>query len=73
MVITLYRYARKVSGFQINYSIVAGRWQEPYSDGTKPWDWTGSTEILEQFLQDPTQHVKYGQCWVFSGVLVTRK
>jgi len=55
----------------VNSAIVAGRWQEPYDDGTKPWEWTGSTEIMEKFIQNPNQHVKYGQCWVFSGVLVT--
>ncbi len=61
------------SDFQIFTSILAGKWSEPYDDGTKPWEWTGSAAILEKFIENPMENVKYGQCWVFSGVLCTCK
>ncbi|KAJ8288266.1 hypothetical protein COCON_G00009250 [Conger conger] len=50
--------------------IVVGNWSGKYSQGTSPMTWTGSLSILLQFGQ--SHHpVKYGQCWVFSGVLTT--
>lgn len=50
--------------------VLVGRWDGEYDDGTAPSAWTGSVEILEEFLntQEP---VCYGQCWVFSGVAAT--
>lgn len=50
--------------------ILHGKWSEPYDEGKKPWEWTGSTEILHQYYETKTG-VKYGQCWVFSGLLTT--
>lgn len=47
-----------------------GRWDGDYADGTTPSAWTGSAPILEQFL-DTGEEVKYGQCWVFAGVVTT--
>ena len=50
--------------------ILEGRWQAPYSGGVHPSSWTGSVPILKQF--DSTgSPVKFGQCWVFAGVLNT--
>ncbi len=43
------------------------RWASD-ADGKQPWQWTGSTEI---FGKKGGQPVKYGQCWVFSGVLAS--
>ena len=40
-------------------------------DGTAPTDWTGSASILEQYVANRGRPVKYGQCWVFSGVVAT--
>lgn len=51
--------------------VLRARWSEPYDDGTAPWKWTGSTAILKQYLDNGGQPVKYGQCWVFSGVCTT--
>lgn len=50
--------------------VLVGRWDGEYEDGTAPSEWTGSVDILEQFLmtQEP---VAYGQCWVFAGVVTT--
>ena len=36
--------------------------------GTSPSKWTGSTKIYEEYAAKG-EPVKYGQCWVFSGVL----
>ncbi len=52
--------------------VLVGRWDGNYDDGTKPFEWTGSVQILEEFMQTGNS-VKYGQCWVFSGVVTTSK
>lgn len=49
---------------------MTGRWDGDYQDGTAPAAWTGSVPILEQFLETG-ESVKYGQCWVFAGVVTT--
>ncbi|GIY43593.1 hemocyte protein-glutamine gamma-glutamyltransferase [Caerostris extrusa] len=51
--------------------VVIGNWSGNYEDGTAPWSWTGSSAILEQFLTTGGKPVRYGQCWVFSGVCTT--
>ncbi|GBL83080.1 Hemocyte protein-glutamine gamma-glutamyltransferase [Araneus ventricosus] len=51
--------------------VVVGNWTGKYDDGTAPWSWTGSAAILEQFLSSGGKPVRYGQCWVFSGVCTT--
>ena len=53
--------------------VLSGRWQPPYDDGTKPWEWGGSVSILDKYMANPSKPVKYGQCWVFSAVTVTSK
>ncbi|XP_073539962.1 protein-glutamine gamma-glutamyltransferase E-like isoform X2 [Phyllobates terribilis] len=50
--------------------VVEGRWTGEYSDGTNPSAWNGSTSILKSWNKQ-RQPVKYGQCWVFAGVLCT--
>ncbi|XP_066591017.1 hemocyte protein-glutamine gamma-glutamyltransferase-like [Prorops nasuta] len=50
--------------------VVIGRWDGHYEDGTAPAAWTGSVPILEEFLESQRE-VKYGQCWVFAGVVTT--
>ncbi|RVE44370.1 hypothetical protein evm_010991 [Chilo suppressalis] len=50
--------------------VLVGRWDGEYDDGTAPSDWTGSVEILAQYLETQ-QEVPYGQCWVFAGVVTT--
>ncbi|ERL94345.1 hemocyte protein-glutamine gamma-glutamyltransferase [Dendroctonus ponderosae] len=51
--------------------LLEGRWDGQYEDGTSPFAWTGSTGIMDQFLQSGGMSVKYGQCWVFAGATVT--
>ncbi len=50
--------------------VLTGRWDGVYEDGTKPFEWTGSVPILEERMQTG-KPVKYGQCWVFAGVVTT--
>jgi transglutaminase 1 len=51
--------------------VLTGRWTDTYpKSSTVPWAWTGSVAILDEFM-DKKRAVKYGQCWVFSGLLTT--
>jgi hypothetical protein len=63
------RVARWLS-YLVNDKVLWGRWSEPYSGGTLPSDWTGSKAIYEQYLRTGAK-VKYAQCWVYAGVLVS--
>ncbi|KAM8945859.1 protein-glutamine gamma-glutamyltransferase E-like [Pelodytes ibericus] len=49
--------------------VIVGRWSGDYSGGISPTVWNGSVPILHQWRQSGP--VKYGQCWVFAGVLCT--
>ena len=52
--------------------LLRGRWDGYYVDGTPPFEWTGSVPILEEYMKSGgNASVKYGQCWVFSGVVTT--
>ena len=63
---------------QANYNdrdggVLFGRWTEKYPKNcTPPTAWTGSVAILEKFW-NKKYYVKYGQCWVFSGLVTTCK
>jgi len=46
-----------------------GRWQSPYSGGKEPTYWSGTNQIVQQYVTTGFQTVKYAQCWVFGGVL----
>ncbi|XP_074613939.1 protein-glutamine gamma-glutamyltransferase K-like [Acropora palmata] len=51
--------------------VLFGRWTEKYPKNcTPPTAWTGSVAILEKFWKKK-YFVKYGQCWVFSGLVTT--
>lgn len=51
--------------------VLEGRWSATYpTNSTAPWAWTGSVRILQQFMETD-KPVRYGQCWVFSGVVTT--
>ena len=52
--------------------IMVGNWKDDFSGGTAPTDWHGSAAILQQFLKTK-RPVKFGQCWVFSGLCATCK
>lgn len=50
--------------------ILQGNWTGEYDDGVPPSNWQGSVEILQQWYETGNV-VRYGQCWVFSGVATT--
>ncbi|XP_054421078.1 LOW QUALITY PROTEIN: protein-glutamine gamma-glutamyltransferase Z [Pteronotus mesoamericanus] len=51
--------------------VLQGNWGEDYSLGVSPLEWNGSVAILRQWSARGGQPVKYGQCWVFAGVMCT--
>lgn len=51
--------------------VLVGKWAWPYPGGTLPTLWTGSAPILQAFHRSGGVPVKYGQCWVFAGVVNT--
>ncbi|XP_041978983.1 annulin-like [Aricia agestis] len=53
-----------------DHGILVGRWNAPYTDGTLPMDWFGSSKIIQQYY-GTKQPVRYAQCWVFAGTLTT--
>ena len=52
--------------------VLSGNWSGEYAGGKKPWEWQGSLLILKQYLESG-EPVKFGQCWVFSGILTSCK
>ncbi|ODN01465.1 Hemocyte protein-glutamine gamma-glutamyltransferase [Orchesella cincta] len=64
------RALSKIVNSNDDNGLLMGRWDGEYGDGTAPSAWTGSVPIIEQYFQS-MQPVRYGQCWVFSGVLCT--
>lgn len=54
-----------------DFGVIAGNWSGEYSGGTSPTVWSGSVEILKKFHQNNGVPVRYGQCWVFAGVVTT--
>uniref|UniRef100_A0A7M4EL13 Protein-glutamine gamma-glutamyltransferase 2 n=1 Tax=Crocodylus porosus TaxID=8502 RepID=A0A7M4EL13_CROPO len=51
--------------------VLAGRWDNKYSDGVSPMSWIGSVDILRRWSKFGCQPVRYGQCWVFAAVACT--
>ncbi|XP_018419791.1 PREDICTED: protein-glutamine gamma-glutamyltransferase E-like [Nanorana parkeri] len=49
--------------------VIVGNWSGDYSGGESPTTWNGSAPILRQWMQNGP--VKFGQCWVYAGVLCT--
>ena len=56
---------------QDDQGVLVGNWSGDYEGGTAPSSWRGSGKILSEYLEGGGQPVKFGQCWVFSGVLLT--
>ncbi|KAM9296689.1 protein-glutamine gamma-glutamyltransferase 6-like [Gastrophryne carolinensis] len=51
--------------------VLEGRWASRFPGGVDPSDWSGSVEILTKWQKGGYKPVKYGQCWVFGGVMCT--
>uniref|UniRef100_A0A8C0HAX7 Transglutaminase 4 n=1 Tax=Chelonoidis abingdonii TaxID=106734 RepID=A0A8C0HAX7_CHEAB len=50
--------------------VLFGNWSGTYTGGTSPVAWTGSAPILQKYYKTK-KPIRFGQCWVFSGVLTT--
>ncbi|KAL5022640.1 hypothetical protein ScPMuIL_001795 [Solemya velum] len=50
--------------------VLVGNWSGDYKGGVRPTTWAGSYKILKQYKETGVP-VKFGQCWVFSGVTTT--
>ncbi|CAG5098814.1 Oidioi.mRNA.OKI2018_I69.XSR.g15999.t3.cds [Oikopleura dioica] len=50
--------------------VLTGNWSGKYDGGVSPVTWSGSVKILQQYWETKSD-VKFGQCWVFSGVMTT--
>ncbi|KAM6927854.1 protein-glutamine gamma-glutamyltransferase 5 [Xenentodon cancila] len=66
-------YVSRVVSAMINSlddcGILQGNWGTDFSDGVSPSHWSGSHPILKQWFNSECRAVKYGQCWVFAGVM----
>uniref|UniRef100_A0A8C8A9X0 protein-glutamine gamma-glutamyltransferase n=1 Tax=Otus sunia TaxID=257818 RepID=A0A8C8A9X0_9STRI len=51
--------------------VVEGKWNGKYCSGTNPLQWSGSVTILRKWYRGRYKPVRYGQCWVFAGVMCT--
>ncbi|XP_060897697.1 protein-glutamine gamma-glutamyltransferase 5-like [Labrus mixtus] len=51
--------------------VLEGNWGRSFEGGHAPTHWTGSSAILTEWLENQFEPVKYGQCWVFAGVMCT--
>jgi len=67
---TVARFLSKMANSQDDNGVLEGRWSGDYSGGTSPTFWSGSDQIIRQYLSSSSP-VKYGQCWVFGGILTT--
>ncbi|XP_030584846.1 protein-glutamine gamma-glutamyltransferase E isoform X2 [Archocentrus centrarchus] len=66
-------YVSRVVSAMINSAddcgVLQGRWAGPFWGGVAPSHWSGSYPILKQWYNIGCNPVKYGQCWVFAGVM----
>ncbi|NWW85135.1 TGM3L glutamyltransferase, partial [Rhynochetos jubatus] len=68
-------YVSRVVSAMVNSNdekgVVEGKWSGMYCSGTNPLQWSGSVTILRQWYRGRYKPVRYGQCWVFAGVMCT--
>ncbi|XP_069507357.1 protein-glutamine gamma-glutamyltransferase E-like [Ambystoma mexicanum] len=68
-------YISRVCSAMVNSNdengVLEGKWKEPYKGGVLPNSWNGSAAIIRKWYNEKFTAVKYGQCWVFAGVLCT--
>lgn len=66
----------KIHGNFMHYNndengVMEAKWDGNFEDGVAPTTWTGSVKILEEYMRRGGKPVKYGQCWVFAGIVTT--
>ncbi|KGL79522.1 Protein-glutamine gamma-glutamyltransferase 6, partial [Tinamus guttatus] len=68
-------YVSRVISAMVNSNdekgVVQGKWSGRYCSGTNPLQWSGSVSILRKWHRGRYKPVRYGQCWVFAGVMCT--
>lgn len=52
-----------------DHGVLMGRWGGSYAGGFRPSHWNGSHAILKSWFNIDCHPVKFGQCWVFAGVM----
>ncbi|XP_070758523.1 protein-glutamine gamma-glutamyltransferase E-like [Enoplosus armatus] len=66
-------YVSRVVSAMINCEddrgVLEGRWEGSFWGGVLPSHWNGSHAILKKWIKSDCHPVKYGQCWVFAGVM----
>jgi len=63
-------YVCRVLTAAVGEFVLVGNWSGDYADGASPTSWNGSVKIIQQAMKTK-KPTKFGQCWVFSGVLTT--
>ncbi|XP_030069003.1 protein-glutamine gamma-glutamyltransferase E isoform X2 [Microcaecilia unicolor] len=51
--------------------VLVENWNGEYADGIDPKEWSGSAAILQKWYNEGYAPVKYGQCWIFAGLVCT--
>ncbi|XP_068272563.1 protein-glutamine gamma-glutamyltransferase 6-like [Nyctibius grandis] len=68
-------YVSRVISAMVNSNdekgVLEGKWNGEYCSGTNPLQWSGSVTILRKWYRGRYKPVRYGQCWVFAGVMCT--
>uniref|UniRef100_A0A7N6FF45 Protein-glutamine gamma-glutamyltransferase 2 n=1 Tax=Anabas testudineus TaxID=64144 RepID=A0A7N6FF45_ANATE len=54
---------------QDDRGVLEGNWGSSFWGGVSPSQWNGSHAILKKWYNTFCSPVKYGQCWVFAGVM----
>ena len=69
-VVWIARVLSAVLNCQQDDGLLVGNWSGEYEDGKAPSSWSSSPDIFQQYYKT-NRPVKYGQCWVFAGVMTT--
>ncbi|KAJ8358756.1 hypothetical protein SKAU_G00152810 [Synaphobranchus kaupii] len=66
-------YVGRVVSAMINSNddsgVLQGNWGRRFHNGTPPTHWSSSVGILRKWEDHDCSPVRYGQCWVFAGVM----
>lgn len=68
--IRVVRHISAVLNCRDDNGVIVGNWSGKYKGGKSPTCWGGSQMILQKYYKTK-KPIKYGQCWVFSGVFTT--
>jgi len=66
------RSGKRTNSFEnASSGLIEVKYEDSYVGGYTPHLWTGSVQIIEEFLKRGTSPVKYGQCWVMAALMTT--